>query len=175
MIADRMRWGKRSKAKQGKLVASPQTEYGFRYNETRVVSTPTPVDTRHAPCSSSLSRNARSRGGGKADRCLIPCSSGAHDLWDRGGRLPRTHHLWSPSDRAPSPCRRTHNREDCRPSYLPVPSNSFTFLDVRKRLLRDARGFRELCRWEIPFSSRRLRTCSPPFTKYTIGFLPCRS
>jgi len=35
MIADRMRRGKRSKAKQGKLVASPQSDYGFRYNETR--------------------------------------------------------------------------------------------------------------------------------------------
>jgi site-specific DNA recombinase len=32
MIADRMRRGKRSKAKQGKLVASPQSDYGFRYN-----------------------------------------------------------------------------------------------------------------------------------------------
>src|SRR5215208_1063546 len=42
MIADRMRWGKRSKAKQGKLVASPQSDYGFRYNETRVVNNPTP-------------------------------------------------------------------------------------------------------------------------------------
>jgi hypothetical protein len=48
MIADRMRWGKRSKAKQGKqgkLVASPQSDYGFRYNEIRVINTPTPVDT----------------------------------------------------------------------------------------------------------------------------------
>jgi site-specific DNA recombinase len=35
MIADRMRRGKRSKAKQGKLVASPQSDYGFRYNEVR--------------------------------------------------------------------------------------------------------------------------------------------
>jgi site-specific DNA recombinase len=35
MIADRMRRGKRSKAKQGKLIASPQSDYGFRYNETR--------------------------------------------------------------------------------------------------------------------------------------------
>jgi site-specific DNA recombinase len=35
MIADRMRRGKRSKAKQGKLVASPQSDYGFRYNEAR--------------------------------------------------------------------------------------------------------------------------------------------
>jgi len=32
MIADRMRRGKRSKAKQGKLVASPQSDYGFCYN-----------------------------------------------------------------------------------------------------------------------------------------------
>ena len=69
MIADRMRWGKRSKAKQGKLVASPQSDYGFRYNETRVINTPTPVDTRRAPCSSSLTRSARSQGGGKGDRC----------------------------------------------------------------------------------------------------------
>ena len=44
MIADRMRWGKRSKAKQGKLVASPQSDYGFRYNETRIINTPTVVD-----------------------------------------------------------------------------------------------------------------------------------
>src|SRR5918998_3012974 len=35
LIADRMRRGKRSKAKQGKLVASPQSDYEFRYNETR--------------------------------------------------------------------------------------------------------------------------------------------
>jgi site-specific DNA recombinase len=35
MIADRMRRGKRSKAKQGKLVASPQSDYGFRYNGAR--------------------------------------------------------------------------------------------------------------------------------------------
>src|ERR671932_543761 len=35
MIADRMRRGKRSKAKQGKLVASPQSDYGFSYNEAR--------------------------------------------------------------------------------------------------------------------------------------------
>src|SRR5918998_492454 len=35
LIADRMRRGKRSKAKQGKLVASPQSDYGFRYNEAR--------------------------------------------------------------------------------------------------------------------------------------------
>lgn len=35
MIADRMRRGKRSKAKQGKLVAAPQSDYGFRYNEAR--------------------------------------------------------------------------------------------------------------------------------------------
>jgi site-specific DNA recombinase len=35
MIADRMRRGKRSKVKQGKLIASPQSDYGFRYNETR--------------------------------------------------------------------------------------------------------------------------------------------
>src|ERR687893_2057843 len=35
MIADRMRRGKRSKAKQGKLVASPQSDYGFHYNEAR--------------------------------------------------------------------------------------------------------------------------------------------
>jgi site-specific DNA recombinase len=35
MIADRMRRGKRSKSKQGKLVASPQSDYGFRYNYTR--------------------------------------------------------------------------------------------------------------------------------------------
>src|SRR3712207_9020637 len=34
-IADRMRRGKRSKAKQGKLVACPQSDYGFRYNEAR--------------------------------------------------------------------------------------------------------------------------------------------
>ena len=30
-----MRRGKRSKAKQGKLVACPQSDYGFRYNEAR--------------------------------------------------------------------------------------------------------------------------------------------
>ncbi len=35
MIADRMRRGKKSKAKQGKLVACPQSDYGFRYNEAR--------------------------------------------------------------------------------------------------------------------------------------------
>jgi site-specific DNA recombinase len=35
MIADRMRRGKRSKAKQGKLIASSQADYGFRYNEAR--------------------------------------------------------------------------------------------------------------------------------------------
>src|SRR5215210_7822805 len=35
MIVDRMRRGKRSKAKQGKLVASPQLDYGFRYNGAR--------------------------------------------------------------------------------------------------------------------------------------------
>ena len=35
MIADRMRRGKRTKAKQGKLVAWPQPDYGFRYNEAR--------------------------------------------------------------------------------------------------------------------------------------------
>jgi site-specific DNA recombinase len=35
MIADRMRHGKRSKAKQGKLVACPQSDYGFRYNDAR--------------------------------------------------------------------------------------------------------------------------------------------
>jgi DNA invertase Pin-like site-specific DNA recombinase len=35
MIADRMRRGKRSKSKQGKLVACPQPDYGFRYNEAR--------------------------------------------------------------------------------------------------------------------------------------------
>src|SRR5215208_5013033 len=35
MIADRMRRGKRSKSKQGKLVACPQSHYGFRYNEAR--------------------------------------------------------------------------------------------------------------------------------------------
>src|SRR3712207_4874552 len=35
MIADRMRRGKRSKAKQGKLVACPQSDYGFRYNDAR--------------------------------------------------------------------------------------------------------------------------------------------
>jgi len=35
MIADRMRRGKRSKAKQGKLVACPQPDYGFRYDEAR--------------------------------------------------------------------------------------------------------------------------------------------
>jgi site-specific DNA recombinase len=35
MIADRMRRGKRSKAKQGQLVAGPQSGYGFRYNEAR--------------------------------------------------------------------------------------------------------------------------------------------
>jgi len=35
MIADRMRRGKRSKSKQGKLVACPQSDYGFRYNEAR--------------------------------------------------------------------------------------------------------------------------------------------
>ena len=35
IIPDRMRRGKRSKANQGKLVASPQSDYGFRYNETR--------------------------------------------------------------------------------------------------------------------------------------------
>jgi site-specific DNA recombinase len=32
MIADRMRRGKRNKAK---LIASPQSDYGFRYNEIR--------------------------------------------------------------------------------------------------------------------------------------------
>jgi hypothetical protein len=66
--------------------------------------------------SSILARNARSRGGGKGDHCLIPCSSVARGLWDTGGRLPQTRHLWSPSDRAPSPCRRTHDRDDRRPS-----------------------------------------------------------
>ena len=35
MIADRMRRGKRSKSKQGKLVAGPQSDYGFRYNDDR--------------------------------------------------------------------------------------------------------------------------------------------
>lgn len=90
MIADRMRWGKRSKAKQGKLVASPQSDYGFRYYETRVANIPTPVDTRYAPCGSSLARSARSRGGRKGDRHSIPCSSVAHDLWDTDGRLPQT-------------------------------------------------------------------------------------
>ena len=35
MIADRMRRGKRSKSKQGKLVACPQADFGFRYNEAR--------------------------------------------------------------------------------------------------------------------------------------------
>jgi site-specific DNA recombinase len=35
MIADRMRRGKRSKSKQGKLVACPQSDYGFRYNDAR--------------------------------------------------------------------------------------------------------------------------------------------
>jgi DNA invertase Pin-like site-specific DNA recombinase len=35
MIADRMRRGKRSKSKQGKLVAGPQSDYGFRYNDAR--------------------------------------------------------------------------------------------------------------------------------------------
>lgn len=35
MIAVRMRRGKRSKAKQGKLVACPQSDFGFRYNEAR--------------------------------------------------------------------------------------------------------------------------------------------
>jgi site-specific DNA recombinase len=35
MIADRMCRGKRSKAKQGKLVGSPQSDYGFRYNGAR--------------------------------------------------------------------------------------------------------------------------------------------
>jgi hypothetical protein len=52
---------------------------------------------------------------------------------------------------------------------------SLRTVDVRKRLLRDARGFRELCRWGIPFSSRGLRTCSPSITKYIIAFLPCSS
>ena len=80
MIADRMRWGKRSKAKQGKLVASPPSDYGFRYNETRVANIPTVVDTRYAPCSSSLGRSARSRDGSKGHHCLIPCSSVAHGL-----------------------------------------------------------------------------------------------
>jgi DNA invertase Pin-like site-specific DNA recombinase len=35
MIADGMRRGKRIKAKQGKLMASPQSDYGFRYNDAR--------------------------------------------------------------------------------------------------------------------------------------------
>src|SRR5919202_1653341 len=35
MIADRMRRGKRSKSKQGKLVTCPRPDYGFRYNEAR--------------------------------------------------------------------------------------------------------------------------------------------
>jgi DNA invertase Pin-like site-specific DNA recombinase len=35
MIADRMRRGKRSKAKKGKLVAGPQSDYGFRYDAAR--------------------------------------------------------------------------------------------------------------------------------------------
>ena len=58
----------------------------------------------------------------------------------------------------------------CPPLRTALPS-----LDVRKRLLRDARAIRELCCWDIPFSSRRLRTCSPPITKYIIGCLPCSS
>ena len=66
--------------------------------------------------SSSLARSARSQEGSKADHCLIPCSSVAHGPWDTDGRLPQTRHLWSPSDRAPSPCRRTHDRDDRRPS-----------------------------------------------------------
>jgi hypothetical protein len=67
------------------------------------------------PCSSSLVRSTRARGGGKSDHCWIPYSSVARDLWDRDYRLPQTRHLWSPSDRAPSPCRHTHDRDDRRP------------------------------------------------------------
>jgi hypothetical protein len=36
-------------------------------------------------------------------------------------------------------------------SSYPSLRTASPFLDVRKRLLRDARGFRELCRWDIPF------------------------
>ena len=48
-------------------------------------------------------------------------------------------------------------------------------LYVRKRLLSEARGFSELCRWDIRFSSRRLRACSPSIATYPFGFLPCSS
>jgi site-specific DNA recombinase len=34
-IAERMNRGKRRKAREGKLVASPQSDYGFRYNDAR--------------------------------------------------------------------------------------------------------------------------------------------
>jgi site-specific DNA recombinase len=34
-IAERMNRGKRRKAREGKLVACPQSDYGFRYNDTR--------------------------------------------------------------------------------------------------------------------------------------------
>jgi hypothetical protein len=67
---------------------------------------------RCAHYSSSLTPSARSRGGDKVDHCLILCSSVAHVLWSRDGRLSQTRHLWSQYDRAPSPCRRTPDRED---------------------------------------------------------------
>ena len=73
---------------------------------------PTAVDTRRAPHTSRPARGARSRGAGKARLYRIPCSSAARVLRDRGGRLPRTGRLRSPSDTAPSPCRRTPDRDD---------------------------------------------------------------
>ena len=87
-----------------------------------VVNIPTVVDTRRDPCSSSLSRSAPSRGGCKVDRYCTPCNSAACGPWYRGGRLPQIRRLRSPSDREPSPCRRTRDRGDYPPSWPPAPS-----------------------------------------------------
>ncbi len=44
-------------------------------------------------------------------------------------------------------------------------------LDVRKRLLRDARGLRQTPLGHSLLFAPALRTCSPSITKYTIRFL----
>jgi hypothetical protein len=67
--------------------------------------------TQRAPRSSSPPRGARSPDAGKARRHPIPRSTAARSPRDRDGKLPPIRPLRPPSDKAPSPCRRTTDRE----------------------------------------------------------------
>jgi hypothetical protein len=72
------------------------------------------VGPRRALCSSSRARSERYRGGDKNGRSQSSCSGGVRGSRNRGSMRPRTRRLGSPSDRVPSPYRRTHYRGDGR-------------------------------------------------------------